>query len=376
MPKARLISVERRITPTRTVSGDDATVILTVKNCSAHTVDCMRLDDQLPNDLTLGGGTNHLVLSLRKDETLQFQYRIAKPRRGSYQIGPTHIRTYDNQGLRMNDFEISNRDDLIVIPDVEKLQVVDLRGERFGPWPGLVPSKRLGIGTEFFEISPYTAGDDLRRINWRASARLGMLVTNEYEGEQVTDVLVVLDCSYDASGLFDYDAFEFQVSFAASLCSQLFTQGNRVGLSIYGATRTWVSPGFGKRHLLRLLDSLAFASPGRATLPIKYVTESVVSAILPSRSLVVLISPMTNDEVVDMLEAIATNGYTTLCLTPSVRKDMSEIGGSAAIAQRIFAAERNLRIIRAGKIAGVVQLSAGTTLKPSHKVRRSKWNNG
>jgi len=358
------------------VTGDDATVILTVKNCSAHMVDCIRLDDQLPNDLTLGGGTNHLVLSLGKFETLQFQYRISKPRRGSYEIGPTHIRTWDNQGLRVNDFEISNREDLIVIPDVEKLQVMDLRGERFGPWPGLVPSRRLGIGTEFFEISPYVAGDDLRRINWRASARLGMLVTNEYEGEQVIDVLVVLDCSDDATGLFDYDAFEFQVSFAASLCSQLITQGNRVGLSVYGTTRTWVSPGFGKRHLLRLLDSLAFARAGGATLPIKYVTESVVSATLPSRSLVILISRMTNDEVVDTLEAIAINGYSTLCLTPSVKTDTLGLSESTAIARRILAAERNLRIIRAGKLASVVQLSAGTALKPSRKVRRSKWNSG
>ena len=111
-------------------------------------------------------------------------------------------------------------------------------------------------------------------------------------------------------------------------------------------------------------------------MPIKYVTESVVSATLPSRSLVILISRMTTDEVVDTLEAIAINGYSTLCLTPSVKTDTFGVSESNAIARRILAAERNLRIIRAGKLASVVQLSAGTALKPTRKVRRSKWNSG
>jgi len=83
---------------------------------------------------------------------------------------------------------------------------------------------------------------------------------------------------------------------------------------------------------------------------------------------------MTSDEVVETLEAIAINGYHTLCLTPSVKPDFSGVRESTAIAQRILTAERNLRIIRAGKMACVLQLSAGTPLKPSHKMRRNRWN--
>jgi uncharacterized protein (DUF58 family) len=259
---------------------------------------------------------------------------------------------------------------LIVLPRIEKLGIVDLKGRRFNPWPGLIPSRRIGIGTEFFEIAPYVAGVDLRRVNWKASARLGMLVTNEFEGEQVIDVLVVLDCSEAIrSELFDYDALEFQVSFAASLCSQLIMQGNRVGLSVYGAVRTWVSPGFGKRHLLRLLDSLALVKPGPATLPIKYVVESVVATILPTRSLVLLISPMIGDEVVDMIEGIVAEGYSTICFTPSERTELGGVAESSRIARRIFAAERNLRIMRTRRMAAVIQLSPALAVKPLLRVR-------
>ena len=372
-PNQKPISVERKIVPTRSVSGEDVTVILTATNSSCHTIPSLLIEDRIPHDLKLGGGTNRLMLSMRTGETARFEYQISKPRRGSYQIGPTIVRTSDSAGLRTIDYQIANQSELIIIPSVERLGVVDLRGRRLGPWPGLVPAKRLGIGTEFFEISPYVAGDDLRRVNWKASARLGTLVTNEFEGEQVIDVLIVLDCSEDVEcRLFDYDALEFQVSFAASLCSQLIMQGNRVGLSVYGAARTWVSPGFGKRHLLRLLDSLAFVKPGPATLPIRYVTESVVSAILPSRSLVVLISPIIDDEVTEMLEGIGVNGYSILCFTPSARRNLVNASKASRIARRIFADERDLRILRAQRLAGVVQLSPETTFKPLLRAR-SRW---
>jgi uncharacterized protein (DUF58 family) len=347
--------------------------MLTVTNNARQTIHSILIEDKVPDDLEFGGGTNRLVLSLRGGETTQFEYLISKPKRGSHQLGPTLVRIADSAALYTIDYRLPNAEELIVIPQVEKLGIVDLKGRRFGPWPGLVASKRIGIGMEFFEISPYVAGDDLRRVNWKASARSGRLVTNAYEGEQVIDTLLVLDCSEDVkSRLFDYDVLELQVNFAASLCSQLIMQGNRVGLFVYGAARTWVSPGFGKRHLLRLLDSLAFVKPGEATLPIKYVTEAVVSAILPSRSLVILISPMIRDEVVDMLEGIAVNGYDILCFTPSIRHNLGMVSESTRIARRIFEGERTLRIYRAEKMASVIQLSPDHSVKMQLRVS-SRW---
>jgi uncharacterized protein (DUF58 family) len=367
------ISVERKMRPTRSVAGEDVTVMLTVTNTSPQIIHSLMIEDRLPGELTLGGGTNRLLLSLRSGESSRFEYLISKPRRGSHQVGPTIIRITDGAGLRTIDYRLRNTDELIVIPQVEKLGIVDLKGRRFGPWPGLVASKRIGIGMEFFEISPYVPGDDLRRVNWKASARSGRLVTNEFEGEQVIDTLLMLDCSEDVkSPVFDYDALELQVNFAASLCSQLIMQGNRVGLFVYGAARTWVSLGFGKRHLLRLLDSLAFVRAGQASLPIKYVSDAIVSAILPSRSLVVLISPMIRDDVVDMLEGLVVNGYDLLCFIPSIRPYPYVASESSRIARRIFADERSLRIRRAEKMATVIQLSPDFTVKTQLRVG-SRW---
>ena len=368
------ITVTRRIHPLRSMGDEDVDVTLTVTNKSSHPIENLQLEDNLPDELKVTSGTSRLMLSLRPGEVAAFSYKLSRPKRGTHELGPTQISFTDNLQLRSVINRLSNIDQFLVLPKMEKLGTIDLKGRRVGPWPGLVPSRRMGIGTEFFEISPYVPGDDLRRVNWKASARSGKLVTNEFEGEQVVDILVVLDCSEDVmSDLFDYDALEFQVEFAASICSQLIMQGNRVGLSIYGAVRTWVDLAFGKRQLLKMLDSLAIVKPGAATLPIRYVVESVIASILPARSVVLLISPMISAAVPEMIEGITMKGYTTICFTPSAETDPRDLNDSSRIARRIFAIERKLRINKARQLTRVIEISPTMAIRPSLRMR-NKWS--
>jgi uncharacterized repeat protein (TIGR01451 family) len=356
------------------MGDEDVEVTLTVTNRSPHPIENLQLEDNLPDELKVKSGTNRLMLSLRPGEIAGISYKLSRPKRGTHEVGPTQISFTDNLQLRRVISRLSNVDQFLVLPKMEKLGTIDLKGRRVGPWPGLVSSRRIGIGTEFFEISPYVPGDDLRRVNWKASARSGELVTNEFEGEQVVDILVVLDCSEDVmSDLFDYDALEFQVEFAASICSQLIMQGNRVGLSIYGAVRTWVDLAFGKRQLLKMLDSLAIVKPGAATLPIRYVVESVIAAILPARSVVLLISPMISAAVPEMIEDITMKGYITICFTPSTGTDPRDLNDSSSIARRIFAAERKLRINKARQLTRVIEISPTMAIRPSLRMR-NQWS--
>jgi hypothetical protein len=113
--------------------------------------------------------------------------------------------------------------------------------------------------------------------------------------------------------------------------------------------------------------------PGPATLPIRYVVESVVSAILPTRSLVILISPLLRDEVADMIESVAMKGYKLVCFLPSMRADLGGTSEPSKIARRILAEERKLRIMRAKRMADLIQLSPELPIKPLLRMR-GRWN--
>ena len=58
-------------------------------------------------------------------------------------------------------------------------------GRRRGP---------LGIGTEFESVRDYLPDDDFRYVNWRAAARLGRPMSNQFRVERDRDVVCVVDC--------------------------------------------------------------------------------------------------------------------------------------------------------------------------------------
>ena len=375
LPKAEPppLSITRQIHPKRSIGDEDVEVRLTVRNITKCPISGVQLEDKVPEPLKICAGLNRLTISLNPREEVEVKYRVTSPKRGSYDIGPTIARIADNLRLTETTLQFKNVDSLTVLPRMEELGTLDLKARHLGPWPGLILSRKLGLGTEFFELSAYTPGDDLRRVNWKASAKLGELVTNEFEGEQVTDVLVAVDCSQGiTSSLFDFDAMEFQVSLAASLCSQLILQGNRVGLSVYGAVRTWVNPAFGKRQLLRILENLAIAKPGPAIVPIEYAVESVITTLVPARSVVVLISPLIGNDLLTLVENIAVKGYAVICITPSSRPNPLNTTEPAALAWRILTLERKLTMAKLSRIAQVVEVSPKIAIKPMLRLRR-RW---
>ena len=231
--------VRRRLNPLRSFGGENIKVTVEVMNNLNNKIDEILFEDRVPDSLRLESGTNSFSLSLKPFEQADHFYEISAPKRGRYVLGPLKAVSHDLMGFRQYSITVPGEDVVTVFPRVEDLGQVELMARRIGPWPGTIPSRTVGPGTEFFELRLYAPGDELRRINWKASAKQRRLVTNEFETERVTDVLVVLDSSEAVlSGLFSTDVEEFQVSLAASLCSQLLLQGNRVGLLVYGAERT------------------------------------------------------------------------------------------------------------------------------------------
>jgi uncharacterized protein (DUF58 family) len=117
-------------------------------------------------------------------------------------------------------------------------------------------SKNVGRGDEFFGVREYAPGDSVRRIAWRATARLGELVVREDAAFDSSRILVVLRLSRRAVGP-DRDALdERAISLAASVIVRSSKGGVAVGLSV-PAMGVMVAPGAGDAHIATMLDALA-----------------------------------------------------------------------------------------------------------------------
>jgi uncharacterized protein (DUF58 family) len=271
------------------------------------------------------------------------------------------VRVQDPFGFYLVE-ERSEAEILSIMPRPERIRGAMLRPHHLGPWPGTIPARTLGPGTEFYSLRDYVAGDDPKRINWKTSAKHARLIVNEMEAERVTDVMIVLDTdvSYYEAG--EPELFERGVTAAASMASLLLRQGNRVGMVLQGEERGAVSPRFGKRHERNILFLLAAAKPGRALLSTSYVITLLARLMLPAKAQIVIISPLLDATIADGIRQLAATGYSLLVLSPSPMAPARFKSEEEEIAYRILMLGRSNTLLALEKICTVSQWPAGVSL--------------
>jgi uncharacterized protein (DUF58 family) len=161
-------------------------------------------------------------------------------------------------------------------------------------------------GLEFADTRPFVAGDRLRSVNWRASARLGELVVNERHPERNTDVVLFLDSFTDA-GVDGRGIIGQAVRAAATLAELYLARRDRVGLVAFGGTLRWLEPGGGMVQHYRLVDALLET---RVRFSYAWKDVNVIPArTLPSRALVIAVTPLLDPRAVTALVDLRARGF-------------------------------------------------------------------
>src|SRR5713101_6240825 len=315
-PEKVEVGLDRRILPSESFGDEDIRVVGHVQNKGDALLENVEIQETLPVQVSPAKGTNHVFASLPPHGSVELSLEFDNPGRGHYQIGPLIVRVRDAFELYLSERRLE-AETLVVMPRLERIRGTDLRPRHLGPWVGTIPSRASGVGTEFYSLRGYSPGDDLKRVNWKASAHANRLIVNEMEAERVTDVMILLDTDVTFFESSERELFEQSVKAAASMIGLLLRQGNRVGLILQGEERGVVPPGFGKRHERNMLFLLAAAKPGRAVLPTSYVMTLLARLMLPARAQIVIISSLLDATIVGGIRELAAAGYSILVLSPS-----------------------------------------------------------
>ena len=358
-----------RISATRTLSRDRLPVGMEVEVRLSVAKDgpglgLVELFDELPREFALTGGTNHAIVSLGPKERFELAYRVAPRLKGDYAVGPLRIRGLDAFGLGAEDALAAPPTPLVVAPAIESLARANLGPRRTRPWFGHVTSRHIGPGSEFWGIREYVPGDDVRRINWKASARFDRLYSNEYQGERSGDVIIVLDARRESAiGSPSENAVEIGVRAALGVAEHVLASKNRVGLIVQRDVLDWVPPAFGRKQLYRILDHLIHVRAG-GEWPFGFVTW-ILTRYFPRDALVVLISPLTDRASLDAVMGLAANGYDVTILSPSpleIERRFLAHTRSEETAYRILRMERENLIQALRRVAQVVDWDPSTPL--------------
>lgn len=372
LPEKIDIKLERNIIPSETFGEEDIRVESRIRNLTGTTLGNVEILEILDSRIVPEKGANHLSASIGPIDELSFTFEFASPPRANYEIGPLVARVRDPFGLYLTEKKLGP-ETLSVIPRPERVRGVQLRPRHVGPWPGVISSKVLGLGTEFYSMREYVPGDDPKRINWKASARYNELIVNEAEAERVTDVMIVLDTDVTFFGITESELFEREVHAAASLTRLLLRQGNRVGLVLQGGERGSIPAGFGKRHERRILYLLAAAKPGRSTVSTSYVMNLLARRMLPSRSQIVIISPLLDPEIKEGVRDLTVAGYSMLVLSPTPAAPALFQEQTEEIAFRFVMLERSITLLALERSSRVVDWPSGVPLSVMmSKVRNTR----
>ena len=144
-----------------------------------------------------------------------------------------------------------------VYPDLVSARVLVTRLRRdLAGHAGRAARGSLGLGTDFESVREYTPDDDIRQLNWRASARMGRPMSNQYRLERDRDVVCLIDCgrlmSAPAGAASLLDVALDAVAVLALAADEL---GDRCGaIAFDDQVRTYLAPRH--RAARRLLDTL------------------------------------------------------------------------------------------------------------------------
>jgi len=247
---------------------------------------------------------NPRMLGLGRRDRREFELPLLCRHWGAYEVGEVLWRARDAFGLLTFEGSGGEHSWLKVYPSGEAVQRL-LRPLETQAFAGNQVTRARGEGIEFADLRPFTPGDRVRRVNWRATARRGAPWVNEAHPERNSDVVLFLDTFAEARRT-DTGTLDLGVRAAASLAAHYLNEKDRVGLVSFGGVLNWLTVSSGPTQLYRFVDSLLDAE-----ISLSYAWKDldiIPSRTLPPRALVIALSPLLDERAVGALLDLRARG--------------------------------------------------------------------
>lgn len=272
------LKIARVVSPPILTVGETAAVQVQIDNGGAPT-GVLLLEEQLP--YALGGRPRFVVKPMYRSAHELLEYSVRPEIRGRHQLGPMQVRLREPFGMVEMRQEVPGVSDLLVTPRVTPLREIKLGGGWFASGDDHPRSFTVGNVADVV-VREYRRGDDLRRVHWRSTARMGeLMVRNEEQLWQARATVVLDNRGVAHRGTGPGSSLESAVSAAASVVVHLSSLGYRVRLiSGSGVTEAWHERG---RPLdpFPLLEQLATLEASReTTLPDLALSDDLAGGII------------------------------------------------------------------------------------------------
>lgn len=197
-----------RIVADKLSNGDENEIRISLKNFYTFPV-TLKIYDEAPHQFQRRDVEFNLTLAA--GETKVIQYFLRPVKRGEYSFGAVNVMVNSRLNLISRRFKFSADKMVPVYPSYLQMRKYELIAIHHRlTETGIKKIRKIGHNQEFELIKEYVLGDDLRTINWKATARKSRLMVNQFQDERSQQVYSLIDKSrvmqmpFNGMSLLDY----------------------------------------------------------------------------------------------------------------------------------------------------------------------------
>ncbi len=181
----------KRNLPDKLSNGDDNPVNIAISNHYGYKI-AVKLIDELP--IQFQKRDFIINATIESGTSQEFNYTVRPVERGEYHFGSLNIYVSSFLGFIERRYLFDADAMTPTYPSFLQMRKYELMAftNKLKDY-GLKKIRRIGHTMEFEQIKGYVPGDDVRNINWKASAKRGELMLNQYQDEKSQPVYSVID---------------------------------------------------------------------------------------------------------------------------------------------------------------------------------------
>ena len=200
-----------------------------------------------------------LVFALPPNSRHAAVYHLRPTQRGDYEFGDMYLRVRGRLGMVHRLVRVPAARQVKVYPNMLEAARFDLLARRGRLQQAGIRKARLqGAGREFESLREYQPDDEMRRIDWKATARRGDLISRQYEVERSQNVMLVLDVGRTMLAEVDgIQKLDYAINAALMLAYVATQSDDKVGLLVFADTvQTYLPPRKGREQVYAILEAL------------------------------------------------------------------------------------------------------------------------
>jgi uncharacterized protein (DUF58 family) len=279
-----------RVIPSRVRLGESVTSELYLANEGSRRLRGVVRDGWQPS---AGAGNNRTAVDLPAGERRLITLTLRPTRRGERTAAHLTVRSRGPLGLTARQATLKAPARIRVLPPFHSRKHLPSRISRLKELDGRTSVLVRGQGTEFDSLREYVRGDDVRSIDWRATARRGDVVVRTWRPERDRRIVIVIDTGRtSAARVADEPRLDTAFEAALLLAALASQAGDRVDVLAWDRrVRARVQGASGAELLSRMVDGMALIEPELIEMDWTAVPGQI-RAITAQHALVVLITPM------------------------------------------------------------------------------------